>query len=46
LKENYGESAAELLCVSNPRAALTGDSLDTLETEIVSAPRKWYQIWR
>jgi protein-tyrosine phosphatase len=45
LKKNYGEPAAELLCVTNPRATLTGESLDTLET-IVSEPRKWYQIWR
>ncbi len=46
LKKNYGEPAAELLCVTNPRATLTGESLDTLETEIVSERRKWYQIWR
>jgi len=46
LKKQYGEPVAEALCVRNPRATLTGDALEIAETEVVSEPRKWYQIWR
>lgn len=46
LKKRYGEPVAEALCVTNPRATLTGEALDISEKEVVSGPRKWYQIWR
>ena len=44
LKRRYGQELAELLCVENPRAVLTGDSVSLPEPPEVS--RKWYQIWR
>jgi protein-tyrosine phosphatase len=43
LAKRYGESAANLLCIENPRAALDGAPLSDLP---VSEPRKWYQVWR
>jgi protein-tyrosine phosphatase len=46
VKGRYGEELAETLCISNPRAAITGESLEVLEGPSASEPRKWYQIWR
>ena len=46
VKEHYGEEWAEALCVTNPKATLTGELLDRLEDPDTSATRKWYQIWR
>jgi protein-tyrosine phosphatase len=44
--ENYGEGYAEALCVTNPRATLTGGSLKPVRDIAASEARKWYQIWR
>lgn len=46
VKEKYGEELAEALCVANPKATLTGESLVPIGDVPVSEPRKWYQIWR
>jgi protein-tyrosine phosphatase len=46
MKEHYGDQLAELLCVTNPKATLTGESLEPLEVGSISERRKWYQIWR
>jgi protein-tyrosine phosphatase len=46
LAENYGEAAAETLCVTNPRAAVTGSPLETVCVEVAPTSRKWYQLWR
>lgn len=46
LMENYGETLAEALCVSNPGAALRGEHLKALPDEVVSSSHKWYQFWR
>jgi protein-tyrosine phosphatase len=46
IKENYGEEWAEALCVANPKATLTGESLEPLEVASTAERRKWYQIWR
>jgi protein-tyrosine phosphatase len=46
LREHYGENVATVLCESNPRAAVTGESLELLMPEAVPPPRKWYQFWR
>jgi len=46
LKENYGESLAEALCVTNPRAALTGGDIAMPEISAPAKSRKWYQLWR
>jgi protein-tyrosine phosphatase len=46
VKENYGEEWAEALCVTNPRATLTGESLESMESAGIPVSRKWYQIWR
>ncbi len=42
----YGEATAEALCVSNPRDALLGKTLEIPAMEIPPERRKWYQIWR
>jgi protein-tyrosine phosphatase len=45
MKDHYGEDWADVLCVTNPKATLTGESLEPLK--VTSAePRKWYQVWR
>jgi len=46
LKERYGEPLAEALCVTNPRATLTGEALEIPAIEVSSETRKWYQFWR
>lgn len=46
LKKQYGDSLAETLCVTNPKATLTGSSLELPDIDVVSQSRKWYQIWR
>jgi protein-tyrosine phosphatase len=46
LAKNYGEQVANTLCIDNPRAALTGNPLESLPEEIPAESRKWYQIWR
>jgi protein-tyrosine phosphatase len=46
LMQEHGEELADALCIHNPRAALTGESLDTPAEEVVTEPRKWYQLWR
>ncbi len=46
VKDQYGEEWAEALCVTNPKATLTGEALERLEDPGTSAGRKWYQIWR
>jgi protein-tyrosine phosphatase len=46
VKENYGEEWAEALCITNPRATLTGESLESMESAGIPVSRKWYQIWR
>lgn len=46
LQRRYGDALAQMLCVTNPRAVLTGASVDLPEVETASEPRKWYQIWR
>lgn len=43
LCKRWGEAAAKLLCVENPRAALDGAPVRALSA---SEPRKWYQLWR
>jgi protein-tyrosine phosphatase len=44
LKQRYSEPVAEALCISNPRATLTGEELD--QPHVISEPRKWYHLWR
>jgi protein-tyrosine phosphatase len=46
VKKHYGEEWAEALCVANPRAALTGESLEPMGNAGIAESRKWYQIWR
>lgn len=46
MKEHYGEEWADVLCVHNPQATLTGESLEQMERSRISESRKWYQIWR
>jgi protein-tyrosine phosphatase len=44
--KTYGPELAELLCIRNPRAVLTGESIELPEVGALKNPRKWYQIWR
>jgi protein-tyrosine phosphatase len=46
LRHEHGEAVAEALCVSNPRAALTGEILETDDKAVATEPRKWYRLWR
>jgi protein-tyrosine phosphatase len=46
LAEQYDESIAEILCVLNPGAALTGDSLPETRVEVAPVSRKWYHFWK
>jgi len=46
LAERRGESIAEILCVRNPRATLTGNRLESIAPDDLPEPRKWYQLWR
>ena len=45
LLKHYGELLAEALCVTNPGAALSGESMRLPESGESSVP-KWYQFWR
>jgi protein-tyrosine phosphatase len=46
VQQRYGEERANALCITNPRATLTGESLEPIVSGGVSKSRKWYQIWR
>ncbi len=46
LTENYGEAVSEALCVTNPRAAVTGSPLAKVRVEVAPSSRKWYRFWR
>jgi protein-tyrosine phosphatase len=46
IEENYSRPLAEMLGVTNPRAALTGGPVETPGAEASQKSRKWYQIWR
>lgn len=46
LEANHGKALAEAVCVTNPRATLTGDPVDLPERDVSTASRKWYQLWR
>jgi protein-tyrosine phosphatase len=46
LSKNYGEGTAELLCVTNPRAALEGEPLELLSPSASAPSRKWFSFWR
>ena len=46
VKGHYSEELAEALCTTNPKATLTGESLEPVGDIVTSESRKWYQIWR
>jgi len=46
LKKEHGEGVAQALCVTNPKAVLTGETLALPVREIPPESRKWYHIWR
>jgi protein-tyrosine phosphatase len=45
IEERYGRETAELLCITNPRATLSGEAITRPEAT-ANPPRKWYQVWR
>jgi protein-tyrosine phosphatase len=46
LRKSYGEAAATALCVTNPRAALSGDEMYLPAPDPQFSVRKWYEFWR
>jgi protein-tyrosine phosphatase len=46
LEKEYGKPLAETLCVTNPRATLTGDPMMPADIAGASGSRTWYQFWR
>jgi len=46
LEQEYSQILAETLCVTNPKATLTGDTLIQPDTAGTSSAGKWYQFWR
>ncbi len=46
LEANHGRALAEALCVTNPRATLTGDPVDLPQGDALTPSPKWYQFWR
>ena len=45
VSDRYGEKRAEQLFVVNPRAALEGERLPSVEMEAQGPRRRWYQFW-
>ena len=46
LVKRHGQSLADALCISNPRATLTGETVQAPERDASVIPRRWYQVWR
>ena len=46
LEAHHGRALAEALCVTNPRATLTGDPVERPEKDAPAPSRRWYQLWR
>jgi protein-tyrosine phosphatase len=46
LEKHYSPELAEILCVTNPAATLTGQDLEPLPEQDPAETRKWYQLWR
>jgi len=46
LAKYYGEKTAELLCVINPRAVLSGDPVEALPPKPAPESRGWLRFWR
>src|SRR5262249_37558921 len=43
LAKRYNSAFADVLCVTNPKAAIDGLRVEELPS---SEPRKWYQLWK
>jgi protein-tyrosine phosphatase len=46
LTDHYGESVSKALSVTNPGAAVAGNPLEPVVTEVDPRSRKWYNFWR
>ncbi|MEQ1884597.1 MAG: CpsB/CapC family capsule biosynthesis tyrosine phosphatase [Bryobacteraceae bacterium] len=46
IQQHYDRDTAELVCVINPRAVLSGDLVFPAEPRSQKSSRKWYQLWR
>jgi protein-tyrosine phosphatase len=46
IKRKHSPERAQLLCVENPRAMLTGDSIDYEATEDRVTGKKWFEFWK
>lgn len=45
IAEKYGESVAQRLFITHPRATLTGEYLDIDIPQARAKPKKWFQLW-
>ena len=45
LADNYGATVAQILCVDNPGATLTGKPMGIPERNTSGSGRKWYAFW-
>ena len=46
LEKHYGGMVAEMLCVTNPGAALAGTPMQVPDVDLETPMRKWYEFWR
>jgi len=46
LEKEYNQTLAEILCIENPKATLSGDPMTSPDTTGSSSTSKWYQFWR
>lgn len=46
IEKQHGRELAELLCVSNPRAAIEGGPVDAGAALARRDEKKWYKLWR
>lgn len=46
IEKRYSRELAEQLCITNPRAAIEGASIESEPAASPARRKKWYQIWR
>ena len=46
LEKEYSRELAEMLCVGNPKATLSGDPMTLPDPAQTSRANKWYRFWR
>lgn len=46
VEREHSRALAELLCITNPRAVLTGEAVQAAAAPDEASSRKWYRFWR